>query len=78
MKISVVIPTLNEGCFLQRILPPIPARVHEVIVVDGGSLDNTAEIALSLPQGIVLERRQEETGLTGLYPQLRPKAEDAG
>ena len=45
MKISVVIPTMNEGRFLRRILPPIPACVHEVIVVDGGSLDNTAEIA---------------------------------
>ena len=45
MKISVVIPTMNEGRFLQRILSPIPARVHEIVVVDGGSLDNTAEIA---------------------------------
>ena len=43
-----------------------------------GTVYNTAEIALSLPQGIILERRQEETGLTGLYPHLRPKAEDAG
>ena len=41
-----------------------------------GTVHNTAEIALSLPKGIVLERRMEETGLTGLYPRLRPTAED--
>lgn len=45
MKISVVIPTMNEGGVLQRILPPMPARVHEIIVVDGGSRDNTVEMA---------------------------------
>jgi len=29
---------------------------------------NTAEVVLALPDGIVLERRQESTGLAGLYP----------
>jgi len=29
---------------------------------------NTAEIALRLPPGITLERREEDTGLVGLYP----------
>jgi len=29
---------------------------------------NTAEIALRLPPGITLERREENTGLVGLYP----------
>ena len=43
-----------------------------------GTTHNTAEIALSLPRGIVLERRTEETGLTGLYPRLRSTAEHAG
>ena len=43
-----------------------------------GTIHNTAEIALSFPRGIVLERRTEETGLTGLYPRLRSTAEDAG
>lgn len=33
-----------------------------------GTIHNTAEIALSLPQGIVLERKTEETGLPGLHP----------
>jgi len=29
---------------------------------------NTAEIGLRLPPGITLERREEESGLVGLYP----------
>ena len=43
-----------------------------------GTVHNTAEIALSLSRGIVLERETEETGLTGLYPRLRPTAKEAG
>lgn len=43
-----------------------------------GTIHNTAEIALSLLRGIILERRREETGLTGLHPRLRLTAEDAG
>jgi len=33
-----------------------------------GTVHNTAEIALNLAEGIILERRMEETGLSGLYP----------
>ncbi len=33
-----------------------------------GTVHNTAEIALRMPPGIALERRQEETGLSGLVP----------
>jgi len=32
------------------------------------TVTNTAEIALRLPPGITLERREEDTGLLGLYP----------
>lgn len=48
LKISIIIPTLNEaasiGVLLQEI-EEIPGT--EIIVVDGGSRDNTAEIAAS-------------------------------
>ncbi|MBE9012342.1 TIGR04283 family arsenosugar biosynthesis glycosyltransferase [Pseudanabaenaceae cyanobacterium LEGE 13415] len=46
MKISIVIPVLNEAQSLSRILS-IQASGIELIVVDGGSQDETVEIAKS-------------------------------
>ncbi|HEX2910681.1 MAG TPA: glycosyltransferase family 2 protein [Chloroflexia bacterium] len=46
--VSVVIPALNEASNLPHVLPRIPMWVHEVILVDGNSTDNTLEVALSL------------------------------
>ena len=50
-RLSVVIPALNEaraiGATLAA-LAPLRARGHEVIVVDGGSSDGTAELAAGL------------------------------
>ena len=46
--VSVVIPTRNEARGLQVVLPAIAAvrpAVHEVIVVDGNSVDGTVETA---------------------------------
>jgi rSAM/selenodomain-associated transferase 2 len=43
-KISVIIPTLNEGDFLIQTLTalqPLRARGHEVVVVDGGSKEDS-------------------------------------
>ncbi len=47
-EVSIVIPTLNEAAFLQRTLDNLtllnpPAK--EILVVDGGSKDNTIKIA---------------------------------
>lgn len=47
-RVSVVIPTLNEAANLPHVLPRIPRHVHEVIVVDGGSTDGTADVARTL------------------------------
>lgn len=44
-KVSVVIPTLNEARNLPSVLPRIPDWVHEVIIVDGRSTDNTVDVA---------------------------------
>jgi Glycosyl transferase family 2 len=44
-KVSVVIPTLNEAGNIEQVLGDIPEDIHEVILVDGRSHDNTVEIA---------------------------------
>ena len=43
-RISVVIPALNEALNLAAVLPLLP-DVHEVILVDGGSVDGTVATA---------------------------------
>ena len=59
-RISIVIPTLNEAENLKLLLPRIPDWVHEIVVVDGCSVDGTAEVAQgSRPDvRVVLERRR--------------------
>ena len=47
-SVSVVIPTLNEARNLPHVLPAIPRWVHEVILVDGRSTDDTVELAREL------------------------------
>jgi rSAM/selenodomain-associated transferase 2 len=47
LRISVVIPTLNEASILETTLSEVGRHApHELIVVDGGSEDETMEIAL--------------------------------
>jgi glycosyltransferase involved in cell wall biosynthesis len=46
--VSVVIPTLNEAENLPHVFARLPAGLHEVIVVDGNSMDGTADVARSL------------------------------
>jgi len=59
-RVSVVIPTLNEARNIPHVLPHIPDWVHEVIIVDGCSVDDTIEVARKLRSDvrIVLEPRK--------------------
>jgi glycosyltransferase involved in cell wall biosynthesis len=45
--VSVVIPTLNEAGNLPHVLPRIPSWIHELIVVDGLSTDDTVAVTKS-------------------------------
>jgi glycosyltransferase involved in cell wall biosynthesis len=49
--VSIIIPARNEAKNLEVILPELPA-VHQVILVDGHSVDGTIETALRVMPGI--------------------------
>ncbi len=57
MKLSIIIPILNESKNLQELLPFFMEHdskdEFEVIVVDGGSKDNSVEVALKLGAGLM-------------------------
>jgi glycosyltransferase involved in cell wall biosynthesis len=48
LRVSVVIPTLNEARNLPHVFNCLPASLHEVIVVDGHSKDDTLAVARRL------------------------------
>ncbi len=57
-RISVVIPALNEAEAVGPVLREIPALVSEVVVVDNGSEDRTAEVARAHGARVVWEPRR--------------------
>lgn len=64
-RISVVVPTLNEARNLEVVLPELldTVDVHEVIVVDGGSVDDTAATARRLvPDAVVVQQARRGKG----------------
>jgi hypothetical protein len=59
LRVAAVIPALDEAEALPRVLSDFPARaVDEVIVVDGGSRDGTAEAAGRAGARVVVETRR--------------------
>lgn len=44
-KVSVVVPAMNEGKNIGQVLSELPDELHEVILVDGNSKDDTVEAA---------------------------------
>jgi Glycosyl transferase family 2 len=51
-RVSVVIPALDEAKNLEHVLPRLPANLHEVILVDGHSSDETVAVARRLRPSI--------------------------
>ena len=62
--VSIVIPALNEGKNLPHVLPKIPTWVHEVILVDGNSVDDTIAVAKSiLPDIRIITQEKRGKGI---------------
>src|SRR4051812_10910968 len=59
-RISVIVPTYNEAKNLPHVFGLLPDDLHEVIVVDGRSVDGTVEAAISRRRdvGIVPQNRR--------------------
>ncbi len=59
MKISIIIPVLNEEINLSQIsshLQLIRQQGHEIIIVDGGSVDNSLVIAYEITDKVVVSK----------------------
>jgi glycosyltransferase involved in cell wall biosynthesis len=58
MKITVIIPAFNEEQAIGEVVGAVPVdRVHEIIVVDNGSTDDTAKQASLAGARVVIESR---------------------
>jgi glycosyltransferase involved in cell wall biosynthesis len=56
-KISVVVPARNEAKNLPHVLGRLPEDLHQVILVDGHSLDDTIDVARRVRPGIEVVRQ---------------------
>ena len=55
LKVTVIIPCLNEEQGIERVLRRMPGCVDQIIVVDNGSTDRTSEIARSFGAVVIRE-----------------------
>ena len=53
-SVSVVVPALNEARNIPHVFERIPADVHEVILVDGYSVDETVSVARQLRPDVLV------------------------
>jgi glycosyltransferase involved in cell wall biosynthesis len=56
-RVSLVIPALNEARNLPHVFAQLPRDLHEVVLVDGNSQDDTVEVAKLLWPGIRIIRQ---------------------
>jgi glycosyltransferase involved in cell wall biosynthesis len=56
--VSVVIPAMNEAENLPHVFASLPPWIHEVVLVDGHSTDDTVEVARRLWPGVTVVRQR--------------------
>jgi glycosyltransferase involved in cell wall biosynthesis len=61
--VSVVIPTLNEAENLPYVLARVPDWIHEIVIVDGHSRDDTVAVASAFPQVKVVYASERGKGV---------------
>ena len=57
-SVKVIIPALNEAASIGKVLEDIPDEVDEIVVVDNGSSDDTAEVARAHGARVIREPRR--------------------
>ena len=75
LRVGVVIPARDEALALPAVLPRLPSWLTEVVVVDNGSRDGTADIAAALGARVVSEPRRGYgaaclAGIAALSPEV--------
>ncbi|MFH0754939.1 MAG: glycosyltransferase family 2 protein [Candidatus Omnitrophota bacterium] len=70
MRVTLLIPTLNEETGMRSVMPKVDRSLFEqILVVDGNSKDNTVKIAKEFGYDVVL---QKSPGIRGAYMDALP------
>lgn len=64
LSISLVIPVFNEEVGLKKMLPSAPSFLDEIVIVDGGSTDDTVAIAIKYGARVI---KQQGKGYGNAY-----------
>ncbi|MGB0589381.1 MAG: glycosyltransferase family 2 protein [Myxococcota bacterium] len=62
-RIFVVIPAFNESAHISAVVRGIPSWIDQVIVVDDGSTDRTAELARSSERSVIVIQHSQNEGV---------------
>jgi len=78
MEIAALLPAYNSSKYIKSVIDGIPRDiVSKIIVVDDGSTDDTYEVALALPDTIVV-KHEANKGYGGAQKTLYEKAYELG
>ena len=72
-KVSVVVPAMNEEKNIGPVLGELPEGLHQVIVVDGNSTDDTVDVARRACPGVEVVTRAARARATPWPAASRPR-----